>query len=287
MEIFFRQELLEYAEPGHPESPARLIAIVKNLQQRGRKLLSFEPASTEQLLAVHSSRLVESVRSNTFFDPDCPNIPFIFRYASLAAGGAIKAATLALSGTDGCALIRPPGHHAGKNFLGGFCYFNNLAIAVAHVLQQGKRVAILDIDGHHGNGTEDIFRDQPQVAFASLHEAGAYPFTGVENFGNCRNYPLASGISPTKYLEVLDEALEFLSHFSPDILAVSLGFDTHAQDPLLHFTLRESDFFRMGSMIRSSLKSPAFLVFEGGYNAEGTGRSFICFLDGWERVNQD
>ncbi len=140
MEIFFRKELLQYREPGHPENPERVEAIVNFIEKKGRNnLLTFDHAPESVLLEVHSQNHIDAVKNNKFFDPDTPNIPEIYKYASLSAGGALAAAESAIAKKDAFALIRPPGHHAGKNFLGGFCYFNNIAIAVKNVLKSVKK----------------------------------------------------------------------------------------------------------------------------------------------------
>ncbi|MGC9066354.1 MAG: histone deacetylase family protein [Candidatus Ratteibacteria bacterium] len=285
MEIFFRKELLEFMEPEHPECPQRLSSIVNFLGKKGKNQLhSFEQVSESLLLKVHSQRLVNMVRNNNFFDPDTPNIPNIYFYACLSAGGAVAAAQSALDRKDACALIRPPGHHAGKDFLGGFCYFNNIAIAVTHCLKTVKKVAILDLDGHHGNGTESIFKDVDHVIFISIHQHPAYPGTGLASFSNCYNFPVKPNTTFSDYKIFLVEAIGLIRRFAPDILGISLGFDTHLDDPLLQLRFVDSDYYHMAKMIASGISCPVFIVLEGGYDIASIGNSFFCFLSGWEKT---
>lgn len=283
MELFFNNQLLEYKETGHLESPQRLAAIINFLEKKSRnKFNDFEPISKPDLQNVHSERLIEMVKKNSFFDPDTPNIPDIYRYACLSAGGAVAAALCAIDRHDACALIRPPGHHAGRDFLGGFCYFNNIAIAVKHCLKTKKKAAILDLDGHHGNGTESIFRDCDNVIFISIHQSPAYPGTGISSFSNCYNFPMSPGRGFSDYKIALFEAIGLIRKFAPDIIGISLGFDTHINDSLLELCFQDSDYYHMAKMIASSISIPAFIVLEGGYDINSIGNSFFCFLSGWE-----
>ncbi|MCX7705282.1 MAG: histone deacetylase, partial [bacterium] len=219
-----------------------------------------------------------------FFDPDTPNIPEIYKYACLSAGGALAAAQSAIEKKEAFALIRPPGHHAGKNFLGGFCYFNNIAIAVSHCLKSVKKVAILDLDGHHGNGTESIFKDSKQVIFISIHQVHSYPWTGIMSFSNCFNFPVKKGTTFSDYKIFLFESMAIINRFSPDIVGISLGFDTHKNDPLLDLNFIDSDYYHMAKMIAKGISAPAFFVLEGGYDINTIGNSFFCFISGWEKI---
>ncbi len=287
MELFFRKDLLEYREPGHPESPQRLAAIIDFLEKKSsNRFNDFEAISDSELQNVHSQRLINLVKENKFFDPDTPNIPDIYRYACLSAGGAIAAACKALDKCDACALIRPPGHHAGREFLGGFCYFNNMALAVRHCLKTIKKVAVLDLDGHHGNGTESIFKDDDNVIYISIHQAWAYPGTGTSSFSNCYNFPVPAGTGFSDYKICLVEAIGLIRRFSPDILGISLGFDTHINDPLLEFCFQDSDYYHMAKMIASSVSMPAFIILEGGYDVQSIGNAFYCFFSGWKQIRK-
>ncbi|MCM8815607.1 MAG: histone deacetylase [Candidatus Omnitrophica bacterium] len=287
MEIFFRKELLEYYEPGHPESPQRLEAIISFLEKKGiTNFLGFEEVLEPLVAEVHSHKHINTVKNNNFFDPDTPNFPGIYRYAMLASGGAVAAAKTALNKKDAFALIRPPGHHAGKDFLGGFCYFNNIAIAVKYCLKSIKRVAILDLDGHHGNGTESIFRESKQVLFISIHQSHCYPWTGLMSFSNCYNFPVRKGINFSDYKIFLFESIVLINKFTPEVVAISMGFDTHKNDPLLDLQFSDSDYYHMARIIGQGISVPTFFVLEGGYDIKSIGNSFYCFLSGWEKCRR-
>ncbi|MCK4532128.1 MAG: histone deacetylase, partial [Candidatus Aenigmarchaeota archaeon] len=163
-------------------------------------------------------------------------------------------------------LMRPPGHHAGKRTFEGFCYFNNIAIAVMKALKGVKKVGILDIDVHHGNGSQEIFLGNPNVIYVSLHQYGfIYPGTGKHSEGNCYNYPLENGAEEGEYLEKLWVGLEKIKKFNPDLIAVSVGFDTFEKDPLAGLKLKIETYSKISKMI-SELAKPKFAVLEGGYS---------------------
>ena len=149
----------------------------------------------------------------------------------------------------------------------GFCYLNNVAMAVLEARATGTgRVAVFDFDVHHGNGTEDILLDQPGCAFFSVHQSPCYPGTGTADRGaNCFNYPVAPNIPRLEYRRILGEALEDLKHFRPDLVAVSAGFDGYARDPLADGTLEDEDFHWLGEGMKG-LQAPVFSLLEGGYS---------------------
>jgi len=265
MEIIFSQKCLGYAAARHPESPARVESSYAYLKERGFSFIEPEAAKEEELLLVHTSGLVESVKKLSFSDPDTPALEGIFDYARLAVGSAIKAMELALEGSPAFSLMRPPGHHSGRDFLGGFCYFNNLAVACQKAIISGERVAILDIDCHHGNGTQDIFLGKKNVLYVSLHQVPLYPGTGLESQDNCLNYPLKPGTTQDEYLAVLQKAMAEIKKFSPRLLAVSAGFDTYAQDPLANIGLEKESYRKIKELILAA-KINYFCVLEGGYS---------------------
>ena len=273
MKIIFDERCLEFNEPGHPESPERVRHAAEYL--RGRyKFMKPEPAREEDLLRVHTLGLIESVKNLTFYDLDCPRYPNIYDYALLAAGGAILA-----SEVGGFSLMRPPGHHVGRDFLGGFCYFNNIAIAVK---RSGKRTLILDIDAHHGNGTQDIFLGDPQVVYVSLHRSPLYPGTGLSSVQNCLNFPLPARCGERTYLETLDRALDqALQGFKPEQVAISAGFDGYERDPLASLGLPTAAYREIGARI-AKLGLPVFAALEGGYVAEALGPNIEAFIEGLE-----
>jgi len=165
--------------------------------------------------------------------------------------------------------MRPPGHHATREQSMGFCYLNNIAIAVLEATATGsKRVAVFDFDVHHGNGTEAILLNQPGIEFFSVHQHPAYPNTGAANRGrNCFNYPVAPCAPRATYRAALVHALGDLKHFRPDLVAVSAGFDAYAHDPLAQGSLLAEDYHWLGQSLRE-LNVPFFSVLEGGYSRD-------------------
>jgi len=274
MKIIFDERCLEFHEPGHPESPERVRCAAEYLRDKF-EFVKPQPASEEDLLLVHTPRLVESVKNSTFFDFDCPRYPNIYDYALLSAGGAILA-----SEVGGFSLMRPPGHHVGKDFLGGFCYFNNIAVAVK---RSGKRTLIVDIDGHHGNGTQDIFLGDPQVVYLSLHRSPLYPGTGLSSVQNCLNFPLPARCGDEVYLDTLGKALQqALEGFEPEQVALSVGLDGYERDPLASLGLSTAAYREIGRRV-AEMNLPVFAVLEGGYVPEALGPNIEALIEGLER----
>ncbi|MCX7778963.1 MAG: histone deacetylase family protein [Patescibacteria group bacterium] len=267
MKIIFSPKCLEYHAFGHPESPTRVKSCLEFLKKKNFEFIEPSIASEKDLLLVHTPRLIDEVKNEKISDLDTPNIKGIFNYALLAVGGAIMAMEIALGGEKAFSLMRPPGHHAGQDFCGGFCYFNNIALAVRKSLERIKRVAILDLDCHHGNGTEDIFLGKQNVLYISLHQSPLYPGTGLEPYLNCLNFPLPPKTEEKEYLTTLDLALKKISEFSPQLLAISAGFDTYKKDPLTYFGLEKESFRKIGQKI-SRFNLPTFAVLEGGYSRD-------------------
>lgn len=197
------------------------------------------------------------------------------------------------SGADSAfALCRPPGHHAGTRTMAGFCYLNNAAIAAQALRDQGAaRVAVLDVDYHHGNGTQEIFYARGDVHVASLHgdPRQEYPFylgyadeRGLgDGLGANANYPMPWGTDGTTYLANLDQAIAGIAAFAPDRLVVSLGVDTFAEDPISHFKLRRDDFSAIGRRI-AGLGVPTLFVMEGGYAVADIGANVVAVLAGFK-----
>ncbi|MGE4232660.1 MAG: histone deacetylase family protein [Bacteriovoracia bacterium] len=187
------------------------------------------------------------------------------------------------------ALCRPPGHHASQNFFGGYCYYNNAAIVVAR-LREKARVAIVDIDFHHGNGTQEIFYDDNRVLFISIHgdPAGFYPYfsgfkeeTGKgDGKGFTINIPLPSGVDGKTYLQVLErDVVPAVQRFTPDYLVLSAGFDTYKEDPIGKFTLETNDYAEISARF-AHLGLPTLIVQEGGYSSH-LGQNVVTFLKGF------
>lgn len=188
------------------------------------------------------------------------------------------------------ALCRPPGHHSGRDYCGGYCYLNNAAIAAEHARRSGRRVAILDIDYHHGNGTQDIFYEDPDLLFVSLHADPAtdYPFFWGHQGergegpgeGKTLNLPLPRGTDMHGYCAALDEALKAVAGHGADLMVLSFGADTFENDPISYFRLRQEDYPVIGGRI-ASLNLPVLIVMEGGYDVDALGRNVEAFLSGF------
>lgn len=267
MKIFFSSKCLEYSQPGHPESPERVKSTYYYLKEKGFEFIEPSTCKDDDILLAHSSNLLDKVKGERFFDPDTPSFPGIFEHARLAAGSATEAAMMCLKGEKTFSLMRPPGHHATRNRLGGFCYFNNIAIASLKVKSSTGKTAIIDFDCHHGNGTEDIISGKKDFLFLSLHQSPLYPGTGLRSRGNCLNYPIDSDTNPEQYLAILSEGLAHVKKFNPDLLAVSAGFDSYRLDPITGLSLEKHTYKEIGEML-SSLNKPLFAVLEGGYSRD-------------------
>jgi len=272
MKIIYGTSCLEYNILGHPESPERVKLIIGALQEN-HTILKPSSVTEEDVEKVHTKEHWKKVRDGDFFDADTPVIDI--KFPLLSAGSAIKAAEVL-----GFSVSRPPGHHAGKDFLGGFCYFNNIAIAVRKVLPKYGKAAILDIDVHHGNGTQDIFLGDKDVLYCSIHQSPLFPGTGLKPEQNCINFPLPHGTGEEVYLKYLEKCLEEIRKFEPTILAISVGFDTYEKDPLGGFKLNKESYRKIGEKIRG-LGLPAFFVLEGGYS-EDIGMLAKNLVEGFE-----
>jgi len=271
-EIISTLKCSEYGFLSHPEKPQRIKNSYEFLHSKGEFIFSDieKLVSENDILLAHTKKLYEEVKTGKFYEPDTPAIENIYDYALLSINGAITALEHCLDYKKVTfSLMRPPGHHAKKDSLGGFCYFNNIAIAVKRFLKNNakKKVSIIDIDCHHGNGTQDIFLGEQNVLFISLHQVPLYPGTGLESEKNCLNFPLPPGTEEEKYLNTLKIAIDKVKKFAPDLIGVSAGFDTYKLDPLTQLNLGKNTYYKIAELI-SSLNKPRFAVLEGGYSKD-------------------
>jgi len=295
----------EHSLSGHPENASRIASIMKVLEKSGLlpDLLPVKPVavSEEQLTSVHSPKLVSQIRMASergggHLDADTYTTAESYRLAKLAAGTSCKAVDLIMHGEadNGFSLVRPPGHHAKSNRVGGFCLFNNVAIAARHAQYQHKaeRVIIVDFDVHHGNGTQQIFYEDPSVLFISLHlfHPFFYPGSGgVEEigsgagYGSTINVPFMPGAGDSAYELIFRELIiPKVVSFKPSIILVSAGFDAHWIDPLASATLSLSGYAKMVRRLldlAASLCSNRLLfVLEGGYHLDALSYGVLNLL---------
>jgi acetoin utilization deacetylase AcuC-like enzyme len=282
----------------HPECPARINAINDQLTASGLlnllKHFDAPKASIEQLTRVHSSEYVKwvfdkSPHSGTIqLDGDTAMNPHSLTAALRAAGSVVKAVNLVMSGEAKSAFcnVRPPGHHAGRNSAAGFCIFNNIAVGAVHALEHYglQRVAIADFDVHHGNGTEEIFHDEPRVTLCSIFRHPYYPYCGADSGNNhIINIPLAAGSSGVEFRSAVNEYwLPSLEKFQPEFIFISAGFDAHRDDDMGGLSLVEDDYVwvteKLKDIAARFAKGRIVSILEGGYALHALGRSALMHI---------
>lgn len=297
-------EIYDGAFEPYAEKAQRIESIVKVLQENNiTNFHSPRHFPIKYIYSVHKNEYVSFLRkrSNALNNGKTlyPSYFIMDTYTPIVAKtyeAAISSVDVALTGAKDViegerlvySLCRPPGHHADYKTMGGYCYFNNAAIAANYLSGHGK-IAILDIDFHHGNGTQGIFYNRSDVLYISIHadphdkfpySSGFVDEQGIgEGFGFNKNYPLSLGITDNQYLKVLSEALKDIKEFNSKYLVISAGFDTYEKDPIGGFKLTIPFYHTIGREI-AKLQLPALIVQEGGYNVEDLGKIALSFLRG-------
>tara|TARA_B100001029_G_scaffold168722_1_gene162992 strand:- start:223 stop:1143 length:921 start_codon:yes stop_codon:yes gene_type:complete len=283
---------------GHPERADRVSIIISNLK-KNKKLAWKKPANFDPkyLKIAHNPKYINQVEKSFpkkglfFLDGDTIISPGSKRAASDAVGSIITAidSVFKKEFKNVFCPVRPPGHHAEKNKAMGFCVYNNVAVGAHYLLEKYKlsKVAIIDFDVHHGNGTQNIFYENEKVLYISTHQYPFYPGTGSDNekgkYNNIFNIPLPAGTSSEEYLNAYEHVLKKIKKFKPEFVLFSAGFDAHEDDPLAQFKLKSKDFYDITKRtLEVSNKSSDYKVvsiLEGGYNLNALKESSEMHLN--------
>ena len=275
--------------PGHPEQIARVTVIIENLKKFNNKnILWKKPSiiSDEIIKDVHDTKYINLIKNSiptkgfssldgdTIISPGSKNATFDAAASIITAIDGVQNKEF----KNAFCNVRPPGHHCNQNKAAGFCILNNIAIGAKYLLNKYKykRVAIVDFDVHHGNGTQDIFYENKNVLFISTHQYPYYPGSGAEyekgKFNNILNIPLPAGTNSEEYLSAFEHALKKLKEFRPEFVLISAGFDSHVRDPLAQFQLETEDFYTITKRILDASKKfcngKVISILEGGYDLQ-------------------
>lgn len=304
MLFYFSPIFLEHQTGRHPENPGRLALLESRLDgyvERWRAVRpDWSPATPEQLQRVHSPQYIESIRAlcesgGGRLDPDTVVSHRSFDAACLASGAVLDAVTRIVRGEDRVAFcaVRPPGHHAVADEAMGFCLFNHIAVGAAHATQQLglERVLIVDWDVHHGNGTQEIFWEDPRVGFFSMHRSPFYPESGEADevgggpgTGTTHNLPIRYGTPPDGQLtRFAEELTSFADRIRPELVLISAGFDSHLDDPIGSLDLETRHFHTLTEIVKTIAARYAagriVSVLEGGYNPRALTESIETHLE--------
>lgn len=282
MNLIYNKIFLKHETNNHLENKKRL-EVFGDLPET-------EIKNGEQYLKlVHSEKYIEYIKELSQKEESPDKDIIISRDSYRVACYAVGASVMASNQND-FALVRPPGHHAGFQKPQGFCLFNNIAVAVQKLVNQGKKVFILDFDGHFGNGTAKIFYESKDVLYFSIHQYPIFPGKGwVDEIGQKQgrgytiNIPLPAKSGDDLFVQSLKDFLPIIEQFEPDIIAISAGFDGHHSDPLLDLNYSLNSFYEIGKILSNNFKN-IFAVLEGGYNLEYLPKCVYNFLVG---INQE
>lgn len=295
-QIVYSKEFSKHDNVGHPENAERLNVMMNEIKRVSfydrLEFVKPELLPEEMLYSVHSDEMIQQVKDissqgNAWIDMDTYICRSDYETARLAAGGVVQVCKNVLDGRadNAFSLVRPPGHHATKHRSMGFCLFNNAALAANEISKEGKKVLIFDHDVHHGNGTQDIFYDRKDVIYQSIHLYPHYPGTGsISEIGTGTgegytiNAPLSHGNGDDAVSQLLDEVfLPIAKQFSPDIIIISSGFDSHHLDQLGGLKLTSNFFGEVIAKFRQ-IQPKIVLTLEGGYNLNWIGKCLLSQL---------
>lgn len=299
--IAYNPDFSRHVTPlGHPERPARTEAVWQALLPLALKTVPKRTATLEEIALAHSEKYIHLVQNEVsalkvplayLSTGDVTICPDSFEVALLAAGSCLAGVDAIMNeeSTSCFANVRPPGHHATYSKGMGFCLFNNVSVACRYLQKKYKisRVAIIDWDVHHGNGTQDIFYEDPSVFYFSTHQAGIYPGSGWEEergVGNIMNCPVACGLGSREaiFAAFTEKLVPAMKVFHPEFFIISAGFDAHQDDPIGGLTLTETDFAALTKIVVQMAKEHAqgriLSVLEGGYNLQALAKSALTHV---------